>query len=104
MILGSCGVYKNLSKILAISPDVQIISTKEIGKGDINTPVLTYLNQNLLTGKTLSWPGIWATLTRLFSKEPNKEVKESWEAYVPPYKNLGAIFIKAYNKKMEGSE
>ena len=104
MILGSCGGYKNLSKILAISPDVQIISTKEIGKGDINTPVLTYLNQNLLTGKTLSWPGIWATLTRLFSKEPNKEVKESWEAYVPPYKNLGAIFIKAYNKKMEGSE
>ena len=28
--------------------------------------------------------------------------EESWENYVPPYKNLGAIFIKAYNKKMSG--
>ena len=26
-------------------------------------------------------------------------IRESWEDYIPPYRNLGAIFIKAYNKK-----
>jgi hypothetical protein len=102
VVLGSCGGYKNLNQILDICPDAHIISTKEIGKGDINKPVINYLNQNILAGKTIDWRQMWASLTKVFSKDPNKEVRESWESYVPPYKNLGAIFIKAYNKKMEG--
>ena len=44
---------------------------------------------------------MWASLTKLFSADQNKTLLESWEDYIPPYKNLGAIFIKAYNKKME---
>ncbi len=102
IILGSCGGYQNLNKILEICPDANIISTKEIGKGDINRPILNYLNQTLLTGKTLVWEDMWANLTKQFSRDPNSEVRESWDDYVPPYKNLGAIFIKAYDKKMEG--
>jgi hypothetical protein len=43
---------------------------------------------------------MWAALSKTFSKDPSKAVRESWENYIPPYKNLGAIFIKAYNKKV----
>lgn len=101
ILLGSCGGYKNLSEILAISPDAHIISTKEIGKGDINKPIINYLNQTFVSGKPLVWKDMWGNLDKLFSADPNKSMKESWDDYVPPYKNLGAIFIKAYNKMME---
>jgi hypothetical protein len=102
VLLGSCGGYKFLNQIISDNPNAHVVSTKEIGKGDINTPILNIINKNLLTGKGVYWRKVWASLTQNFSKDPNKEVRESWEAYVPPYKNLGAIFIKAYNKKMEG--
>ena len=101
VVLGSCGGYKNLNKILENSPDAHIISTKEIGAGDINKPILNYLNQAMLMGNKIVWKDMWRTLTGLFSRDPNKNVRESWDDYIPPYRNLGAIFIKAYNKKME---
>ena len=100
VVLGSCGGYKNLSQIIDISPDAHIISTKEIGAGEINRPILNYLNQAMQSGTTIVWKDMWNTLGRLFSKEP-RSLKESWDDYIPPYKNLGAIFIKAYNKRME---
>ncbi|MES2429938.1 MAG: hypothetical protein V4556_03315 [Bacteroidota bacterium] len=102
IVLGSCGGYKNLSQILSLCPDAHIISTKEIGKGDINRPILNYLNQVFTSGKTLLWKDMWASLSKTFSKDPSPAVRESWDDYIPPYKNLGAIFIKAYNKKMDG--
>lgn len=100
VVLGSCGGYQNLSKILEACPDAHIISTKEIGAGDINRPILNYLNQSFASGNTLSWRAMWQTLTKAFSTD-TKAVKESWDDYIPPYKNLGAIFLKAYTKKME---
>lgn len=100
VIIGSCGGYKNLNKILQISPDAHIVSTKEIGAGDINAPILNYLNQTLINGNNISWRAMWKTLSNTFSKQ-NKGLLESWENYIPPYKNLGTIFIKAYHKKMQ---
>ena len=102
ILLGSCGGYKNLSEILEISPDAHIISTKEIGKGDINKPIINYLNQSFTSGKQLVWKDMWAALTKTFYADSNKAMRESWDDYIPPYKNLGAIFIKAYNKKADG--
>ena len=104
IVLGSCGGYKNLNQIISTSPDAHIISTKEIGKGDINRPILNYLNQSIASGKKLVWKDMWASLTKLFYGDNNKGMRESWDDYIPPYKNLGAIFIKAYNKKMEGGQ
>jgi hypothetical protein len=101
VVLGSCGGYKNLNKILELSPDAHIISTKEIGAGDINKPILNYLNQAMLSGRKIVWKEMWRSLTALFSKDPSKNVRESWDNYIPPYRNLGAIFIKAYHKRME---
>lgn len=101
VVLGSCGGYKNLSEIIEISPDAHIISTKEIGAGEINRPILNYLNQAMLAGKKIIWKDMWSSLGKIFAKETNRSIRESWEDYIPPYKNLGAIFIKAYHTKME---
>lgn len=97
VMLGSCGGYKNLNDIIEINPEAHIISTKEIGAGDINRPILNYLNQTFESGSKLVWKNMWGSLTKQFAADPNKTVRESWEDYIPPYKNLGAIFLKGYN-------
>ncbi len=101
VVLGSCGGYQNLNEILALNPDAHIISTKEIGTGDINRPILTYINQVFAANENLSWPKMWQSLTSVFSRDPSKSIRDSWDDYVPPYKNLGAIFLKAYNKNIQ---
>lgn len=103
IVLGSCGGYKNLNTILDICPDAHIISTKEIGKGDINRPILNYLGRSFTDGGTLQWKAMWQNLTELFQKDPNRDVRESWDDYIPPYKNLGAIFIKAYHRQADAT-
>ena len=102
VMLGSCGGFKNLSDIIDVNPDAHIISTKEIGAGDINRPILNYLNQTFESGSKLVWKNMWASLTKLFAADPNTSIRESWDNYIPPYKNLGAIFLKGYNNMVEG--
>ncbi len=101
VMLGSCGGYKNLNDIIDINPEAHIISTKEIGAGDINRPILNYLNQTFESGSKLVWKSMWASLTKLFAADPSVSIRESWDDYVPPYKNLGAIFLKGYNNMVE---
>ncbi|MEP6676286.1 MAG: hypothetical protein ABJA78_14075 [Ferruginibacter sp.] len=102
IILGSCGGYKNLSRVLETCPDAHIISTKQIGKGDMNQKIINYVNAELIKGKKLDWRQMWDNMTKDFAKDPNKEVRDTWLDYIPPHKNLGALFIKAYTKKLEG--
>ncbi|MBL7702505.1 MAG: hypothetical protein JNM14_09655 [Ferruginibacter sp.] len=97
VVLGSCGGFKNLNDIIDVNPDAHIISTKEIGAGDINRPILNYLNQTFESGQKLVWKKMWASLTKLFAADTNRSIRDSWENYIPPYKNLGAIFLKGYN-------
>lgn len=104
VVLGSCGGYQNLNQILETCPDAHIVSTKEIGAGDINRPILNYMNQSFISGNTLSWRRMWQTLSKTFSTDPSPSIRESWDDYIPPYKNLGAIFIKAYHKRTDGGE
>ena len=101
VMLGSCGGFKNLNDIIDVNPDAHIISTKEIGAGDINRPILNYLNQTFESGNKLVWKNMWATLTKLFTADPSSSIRESWDAYIPPYKNLGAIFLKGYNNMVQ---
>jgi hypothetical protein len=101
VLLGSCGGYQNLNRILDLNPDAHIISTKEIGAGDINGPIFSYMNNVFNKGEDLSWIKMWQTLSKSFTKDPNPNVRSSWESYVPPYKNLGAIFLKVYSLKAE---
>jgi hypothetical protein len=98
VILGACGAYQNLSTVLNHSEDAQIVSTKQIGSGKINGPIIRYFNQRLLEGKDINWVEMWAHLSKQF---PSGEMKNLFDDYVPPYKNLGALFLKAYNRTEE---
>lgn len=98
MIIGSCGGYKNLKQILMLSPDASIVSTKEIGAGDINRPIMNHIHQSLMRSDFIDWKKMWSDLTDMFIRDKNKKLLETWENYIPPYRNLGAIFFKAYQQ------
>ena len=92
VILGSCGGYNNLNDVLTISSDAHIISSKQIGTRAVNEPILNAINTSLRNGSSIDWMPMWQDLEKMFSGE----AKERFDDYIPPYKNLGAIFIKAY--------
>jgi hypothetical protein len=96
ILLGSCGGYQSLHKVLARCPDANIIASKQVGKGVINQGMIDIICESLRLGKDLNWPSLWESLQGKFSGDD----KEKFDDYVPPYKNLGAIFIMAYNKAM----
>ncbi len=98
VVLGSCGGYNNLNDVLSISSDAHIISSKQVGTKAVNEPILEEINNTLLAGKDIDWIGMWQRLTARFSK--NAAAREKFDDYIPPYKNLGAIFIKGYRIAM----
>lgn len=92
VVLGSCGAYQNLSDILKISPDAYIISSKQVGYGEINVALFSYLIENLKNGKDIQWPVMMDTVGKGISQGR----QEGFDDYVFPHRNLGAMFIKAY--------
>jgi hypothetical protein len=95
VILGGCGGYQNLNEILEICPDAHIISTKQIGTGVINKGLINEISERLRMAQDLNWPSLWNDLSKQITKP---KLKEAFEDYIPPHKNLGAIFIMAFNK------
>lgn len=98
VVLGSCGGYNNLNEVLTICEDAHIISTKQVGTKTVNEPILQSINTQLLAGADIDWSVLWKGLEAKFT---DKASKEKFEEYIPPHKNLGAIFIKAYRRAME---
>lgn len=98
VILGSCGGYHNLSKVLNSSPDAHIISSKQIGAYAVNVPIISALNDVLISGKDVNWISMWQNLSKYFAGR-GAGINDLFSDYVPPNKNLGAIFIKAYRKQ-----
>lgn len=96
VVLGSCGGYHNLAVVLDRAPDAHIISSKQTGAMAINEPIIRAINSRLLEGEDINWIAIWHELDEYFGKR--KDLHEKYDDYVPPYKNLGAIFIKAYRQ------
>lgn len=99
VVLGSCGGYNNLNDVLTISEDAHIISSKQVGTKTVNEPILQAINTTLVNGRNVDWIGMWRELGDRFKNEA--AAKEKFDDYIPPYKNLGAIFIKAYRRAME---
>lgn len=97
VMLGSCGGYHNLAQVLDKSPDANIISSKQVGSKSINEPIIRSMFDQILEGKDVNWIDTWAGLDTYFSKRGAQE-QDLFSDYVPPNKNLGAIFIKAYRK------
>jgi len=96
VMLGSCGGYHNLGTVLDKSPDAQIISTKQTGTAFVNEEIIRALNKRLRAGEDIEWVSCWKDLATFFAGkgEPGAKFKD----YVPPHRNLGAIFIKAYRR------
>ena len=96
ILLGSCGGYNNLNTVLSICPNAHIIASKQTGAGIVNIALIVTMMETLRQGKSLNWPLMWKNMQTKFTGGN----KEKFDDYVPPHKNLGAIFIMAYNKKM----
>jgi hypothetical protein len=96
VFMGSCGGYNMIHDILEKAPDAHIIGTKQIADAPVNNPFFKLIAETLRNGNSVEWIPFW--------KELDKMVTDKiFEDYVPPYKNLGAIFIKAYKKAMGGT-
>jgi hypothetical protein len=94
-VLGSCGGYNSISSIIERSPEIAIISSKQIGTMFVNNPLLQLMADHTRLGKDLNWPIIWELLQKkVISK---KEVYSRFLDYLPPHKNQAALFIRAYN-------
>ncbi len=90
IMLGACGGFNHLETIMSKSPDAQIISSKQVGSGSVNWPILDYIDRELLAGKNLDWIKMWNSL--------GKRLRGNalFNDYVPPHKNLGSLFLKAF--------
>jgi hypothetical protein len=94
-ILGSCGGYKNMKKIIELDPEVQIIASRQVGSMAVNDPLLNLLNTYLVSGKNIDWVNFWDELAGGFRKDAN--VSKLFEEYIPPYKNVSSYVIRLYN-------
>lgn len=97
VFLGSCGGYHLIHSVLEKAPDAHIISTKQIGDAPVNQPFFRLLTEKIRNGNGIDWIPFWRELDSMVTSE-------IFEDYIPPYKNLGAIFIKAYKIAMGETE
>ncbi len=97
IVLGSCGGFQNLNAILEVCPQAHIVSSKEVGTKLVNEPILKLINESLRKGERVDWVAMWSQLEKQFSSGLGKE---RFDNYIPPHKNLGALFIKAYSNNM----
>ncbi|MCO5230274.1 MAG: hypothetical protein M9958_03865 [Chitinophagales bacterium] len=95
VFLGSCGGYHNLSEVIKRAPNAQIIASKQIGTYTVNNALLIEMSKTLKDKNLLIWNNLWKDLDSKL-KGSGKSY-ERFLDYVPPHKNLGAIFIQAYN-------
>jgi hypothetical protein len=83
--------------VLKRTSQAQIISSKQVGTGVINQGLINKITDELRNGRDLNWVQLW----KIFETQFKGEMKERFEDYIPPHKNLGAIFIMAYDKANE---
>jgi hypothetical protein len=89
VFLGSCGGYQIIHDALEKAPDAHIISTKQIADAPVNLPFFQLLTDKLRKGNNIDWIPFWKELDKMITAK-------IFEDYIPPYKNLGALFIKAF--------
>jgi hypothetical protein len=97
VFMGSCGGYRSIHDILEKAPDAHIIGTKQIADAEVNNPFLKLISEKLRTGNNIEWIPFWKELSKI-ATDP------IFDDYVPPHKNLGALFIKAYKIAMDKEE
>lgn len=95
-ILGSCGGYKNMKKIMELNSQVHIIASKQVGSMVVNDPLLRDLNDELSAGKDIDWVSFWDELNEKFRNDTN--TSKLFEEYMPPYKNVSSYVIRLYDE------
>jgi len=95
-ILGSCGGYKNMKKIIGLNSQVHIIASKQVGSMAVNDPLLLHLNDDLAAGKDINWVSFWEELNEKFKNDAN--TLKLFGEYVPPYKNVSSYVLRLYNE------
>ncbi|MBO6518123.1 MAG: hypothetical protein JJ975_16430 [Bacteroidia bacterium] len=98
VVLGSCGGYNNISKVLDYSPNAQIISSKQVGTMWVNNELIFSICEYIRTGRDLTWEALWKDVGKQIG--PNKVAQERFADYLPPHKNLGAILIRTYRRTL----
>lgn len=96
VVLGSCGGYHNLKSILEKSVDAQIVSSKQTGVGVVNNRILDHIFGTLANDKDIDWIPLWGEIRGDLKSSP--QYLTYFDDYIPPYQNLGAIFVLAYYK------
>jgi hypothetical protein len=90
-VLGSCGGYQNISRVLENASDAQIVSSKQIGTWTVNNELLKDMCEMMRTGSgEIVWSTLWAGL------EERMKNNDKWKDYIPPNRNLGVKFVKAF--------
>ena len=90
VFLGNCGGSTLLDAVLNHAPHMHLITTKGIGSLTINDPLLKALNDYLLRGHDMTWASFWRSIAPRLAHNPR------FADYVPPDKNAGMLFLRAY--------
>ncbi|MCU0327784.1 MAG: hypothetical protein MUE53_02230 [Chitinophagales bacterium] len=98
VFLGSCGSYNNIHEVIQKVNDVHIISSKQIGTMSVNNPLLYIISETIRENRDIDWSEIWKKLGN--QVKANAYANEKYADYVPPHKNLGAIFLQAYKQQI----
>jgi hypothetical protein len=85
-----------LTEVLDKAPNIHIISSKQIGTMFVNNPLILLIADHLRMGKNIEWPLVWSELEIAVKKDLYAYTK--FQDYIPPHRNLGAIFMQAYRK------
>jgi hypothetical protein len=90
-ILGSCGGYLNIARVLDNASDAQIVSSKQVGTWTVNDVLLKDMCEMMRDGTgEVNWVTLWAALDKKLKNN------DKWYDYIPPYQNLGVRFVKAF--------
>jgi hypothetical protein len=94
LFVGSCGGFYKATSALKNATDAQIIATKQIGTKLINDPILFAINDELRKGIDIQWPTFWNKIKVQLGGY------SLFHDYVPPHKNIEALFQNAYYKTL----
>jgi hypothetical protein len=94
IFVGSCGGFYKIPIALENAPEAHIIATKQVGTKTVNDVMLYALNENIRSGKDIVWNDFWEKIREKLG------ANQYFSDYIPPNKNLEAIFIRAYYKTL----